>query len=1020
MTGNEAKVTISVSDEASASIARVRAGLDSFAKDANNSAMSARQLSFAMRTLPAQFTDIFTGLASGQAPMTVLIQQGGQIKDIFGGIAPAARAVGTAVMGMITPLTVAAGAVGALVLAFKQGSDEAKELRKALIETGQASGLTAPQLTQMAAAMASVSNITQGKASEALVAFVRAGGVGSENLQEFTRNAIELERAGGQSIEKTAAAFAKLADAPTKGVLELNKSMNFLTTSMYEQIRALEKSGKVVEAARIAQEEYSKAQAQQARELREDLGTLERAWLGLRDAAKKAWDAILNVGRPEDRLAAIDRQIAELEALFSNPALGIDPENSAKDLEALRQRRILLLAEIEGRKGAAQAAAEQAKAVNALAAADEKRAKAAKPRDDSARLAREMAQAWEQFEEAQRRLDVEDAKRLAGLKRTNEELRFQIQTVGKSKDETVKLEQARIDDAIATLEQKVAMERLGEGREQDIKALQEEIRLLKERRELIGEKRLADAEVERAEASRKAAADAQNEWKRAAEQIEQSLTDALVRGFEGGKNVLRSIGDYIVNYFKTTIARGIAQALMGAMASGLSGAASAFGGGGGGGLNLSSLLSIGSSVAGSSGIGGAAVGTTLLGTFGSLGAGFMSGLTGAGSTAAISGLMANGSIGAAAGMGIGMAVPYIAAAYALYRIISGKGTGRDRSPAFQEFSALTGGLEQLTGRYPTPNVRSSNAYDAQLRALIGTIGVTAGMFGGSANPNLGYGLYTSTSPDGKGAQSVANVWDASGRALFGFNVNGSNSDVMQRLASAMPAMILVGLQQSQLPRQISEYFNSVSANGITQETLDRMVQTAAAAHQMADAFKDLGGPFADLANISVEARVALADLTGGMDAFAQKVGGYYSAFYSAEEQQALSLVQAQRILQDAGIDTSALTSRASFRSAVEGLNVNTPEGQQQFAAFMNAAAAFAAGSDLLGLSGMSLREFTAGAPGLEVAIDPVVAAQLETNELLRQIAENTRPGAQVVQVDVRTSDPSSVEVGYFMASTSEN
>lgn len=40
----------------------------------------------ALRQLPSQFTDIFTSLAGGQNPLMVLIQQGGQIKDSFGGV----------------------------------------------------------------------------------------------------------------------------------------------------------------------------------------------------------------------------------------------------------------------------------------------------------------------------------------------------------------------------------------------------------------------------------------------------------------------------------------------------------------------------------------------------------------------------------------------------------------------------------------------------------------------------------------------------------------------------------------------------------------------------------------------------------------------------------------------------------------------------------------------------------------------------------------------------------------------
>jgi phage-related minor tail protein len=66
------------------------------AKAVNNAAkanqaagISAKQLAAANRMLPAQMTDITVGLATGQNPITVALQQGGQLKDMYGGIAPA-------------------------------------------------------------------------------------------------------------------------------------------------------------------------------------------------------------------------------------------------------------------------------------------------------------------------------------------------------------------------------------------------------------------------------------------------------------------------------------------------------------------------------------------------------------------------------------------------------------------------------------------------------------------------------------------------------------------------------------------------------------------------------------------------------------------------------------------------------------------------------------------------------------------------------------------------------------------
>ncbi|MFW9088178.1 phage tail tape measure protein [Pseudomonas sp. P2758] len=63
-----------------------RQKLGDFDEELRKTGVSSAQTQAALRQLPAQFTDIFTSLASGQSPLMVLIQQGGQIKDSFGGV----------------------------------------------------------------------------------------------------------------------------------------------------------------------------------------------------------------------------------------------------------------------------------------------------------------------------------------------------------------------------------------------------------------------------------------------------------------------------------------------------------------------------------------------------------------------------------------------------------------------------------------------------------------------------------------------------------------------------------------------------------------------------------------------------------------------------------------------------------------------------------------------------------------------------------------------------------------------
>ncbi|WP_214658502.1 phage tail length tape measure family protein, partial [Vibrio anguillarum] len=124
----------------------MRKGVEKTSIEFGKNGKSAKEMQFALRGLPAQFTDIAVSLQGGQNPLTVFLQQGGQLKDMFGGIGPAAKAMGGYVAGLVNPFTIAASAAGVLALAYYQGSEEADRYRNAILLTGNASGVTADQL----------------------------------------------------------------------------------------------------------------------------------------------------------------------------------------------------------------------------------------------------------------------------------------------------------------------------------------------------------------------------------------------------------------------------------------------------------------------------------------------------------------------------------------------------------------------------------------------------------------------------------------------------------------------------------------------------------------------------------------------------------------------------------------------------------------------------------------------------------------------------------------------------------
>lgn len=280
--------------------------------------ISAAQTAAALRGVPAQFTDIITSLQGGQAPLTVFLQQGGQLKDMFGGAGNAAKALGGYVLGLVNPFTVAAAAGVTLAVAYNQGSKEAEAFNKTLILSGNAAGTSADSLSDMARAIDATSNgITQSKAAEVLNSIAASGDVAADKLQRYAQVAIEFERAGGGAADEVAKAFSSLAGDPLAAVEKLNKSTNFLTAEIYNQIKALEEEGRSTDAARVAQDAYASMLDQRIPKLEENLGLLERGWMGVKGAAAEAWDSMLNVGRAQTiggRLEAAQKLLADYES----------------------------------------------------------------------------------------------------------------------------------------------------------------------------------------------------------------------------------------------------------------------------------------------------------------------------------------------------------------------------------------------------------------------------------------------------------------------------------------------------------------------------------------------------------------------------------------------------------------------------------------------------------------------------------------------------------------------------------
>ncbi|EJY7599048.1 phage tail tape measure protein [Salmonella enterica] len=240
---------------------------------------------------------------------------------------------------------VAAASVYGLGKAYYEGAKESEAFNKQLILTGSYAGKTTDQLNKMAKSLAG-NGVTQHDAAGVLAQVVGSGAFTGQAVDMVSRTAARMQEAVGQSVDETIRQFKRLQDDPVNAAKELDRTLHFLTATQLEQIRVLGEQGRTADAAKIAMSAYSEEMNKRMTDVHNNLGWVERAWNAVGDAAKWAWDRMLDIGR-EDTL---DEKIAQLQKKISNggtqvgkafiPVTQKDRDNLAALLEEKFQKEL--------------------------------------------------------------------------------------------------------------------------------------------------------------------------------------------------------------------------------------------------------------------------------------------------------------------------------------------------------------------------------------------------------------------------------------------------------------------------------------------------------------------------------------------------------------------------------------------------------------------------------------------------------------------------------------------------------
>lgn len=302
--------------------------------------ISVGQYNNAMRMVPAQFTDIFTQLAGGQNPFLIALQQGGQLRDSFGGFGNMFKGLAAS----INPATVAVGALAggvvALGKAYYDGAEESKRFSAAVIFAGGSAGASADKLLSIAD---SVGRTTGGwsEARSAILAFVESGSVASENYGRFAESVVLQSKATGKSVEDLARVYEEIANDPLKAVVKFSRVYQTLNADVYEQARALVEQGRQQEAVALVQSKFSDESQQMSERVLENLGAIERGWKAIKEAASEAWEGMKSIGRDEtldEQLKVAEDWLGRLDGAKNDPNQKWLYENQKKKVDDLRAK----------------------------------------------------------------------------------------------------------------------------------------------------------------------------------------------------------------------------------------------------------------------------------------------------------------------------------------------------------------------------------------------------------------------------------------------------------------------------------------------------------------------------------------------------------------------------------------------------------------------------------------------------------------------------------------------------------
>ena len=252
--------------------------------------LSAKQYEFALRGLPAQFTDIVVSLQGGQRPLTVLLQQGGQIKDMFGGVGNAVKVVASEILKLAkNPLIYIAATVAGLAAAAFEASQNLTDVAIATAKGNQVAG-SAKNLVSLTESLTKLDSFTSfGKATAAVQALAAQGKLTGDNFAEAAQAAARWASITGDGADDIINKFGELARDPMQAVLDGTLRV---TDAQYAQLVSLDRTGQKAKEVALAIKLYQDQINDNSDSVLKNLSDGEKGWLKLKAAISDATQSL--------------------------------------------------------------------------------------------------------------------------------------------------------------------------------------------------------------------------------------------------------------------------------------------------------------------------------------------------------------------------------------------------------------------------------------------------------------------------------------------------------------------------------------------------------------------------------------------------------------------------------------------------------------------------------------------------------------------------------------------------------